>query len=138
MEITDIVVNPDNLDKYSFSTQTVRMGCIQLSASMLDRKGFDDCLTAHMTLNTYLDSQLGDGDWGGKYANWLNEMGFEHQTDDGWWNLIAVTPENIQAFIRFWDCEDYQDQVNAALARYNRKKFKHNLNLVDDFIQVFG
>ena len=61
---------------------------------------WDDAYKAMMDLNSLLEDELGNTiDWGGRYAKWLNELGFEHQTENGWWNLIAIDPDNIQAFI---------------------------------------
>lgn len=139
MEITDIAVNPTTLEQHSMSTQMADLGFAQVSCRILAAKRFDECLEAHMTLNTYLDDQLGGSeDWGSKYANWLNSMGFEHQTDDGWWNLIAVTPENIQAFIKFWDDDEYQAKVMSATKCYNTRRFKHDMTLVDHLVEVLG
>jgi len=139
MEITDIAVNPQNLSEWSFSTEPVDLGIATFSARLLKPQAYNDCLTAHLTLNNFLDDQLGGTeDWGSKYANWLNSMGFDHQSDDGWWNLIAVTPGNIRAFIKFWDDDEYQAVVLAATERYNRKKFKHDFTLVSDFVEVLG
>lgn len=51
MEITDILVNPDNYDRFNISTQSVDLGCATVSAWLLNGKQLDKCLDAHMTVN---------------------------------------------------------------------------------------
>ena len=38
MEITDILVNPDNYDQFNISTQSVDLGCATVSAWLLNGK----------------------------------------------------------------------------------------------------
>ncbi len=44
MEITDILVNPDNYDQFNISTQSVDLGCATVSAWLLNGKQLDKCL----------------------------------------------------------------------------------------------
>lgn len=136
MELSDIKVNPNNIKDYQLNAGSTDFGGASISNWILNRKDLDDCLAAHMTLNSYLIDKVGD--CGGGYASWLNSMGIEHQSDEGWWNEAAVTPENIQAFIKTYEDEQYDALVKAAVLRYNRKKFGHDMILVSDFLEVFG
>lgn len=138
MEITDIVVNPDNFSDFDLSTESVSLGCASVSAWMVNGRELDACLDAHMTLNSYLSEKTGGDDAGGKYANWLNSMGFEHQSDNGWWNIIAVTPENIQSFIKTYEDEEFDEKINQAISRFKRKTFNHDMTLVSEFLEVFS
>lgn len=137
MEITDIAVNPDNYSDYNLSTQSVNLGCATVGAWLLNGRALDACLDAHMTLNTYIEEKTHHQDAGGKYANWLNSMGFEHQSDEGWWSIIAVSPESIESFVKYSNDDDYASLVDAAIERYSRKKFNHEISSVTDFIEVF-
>lgn len=138
MEITEIAVNPNNLHRFNLPTGMVDLGCASISAWALNGKELDSCLEAHMTLNSYVEEQTGVDDAGGKYANWLNSMGFEHQSDEGWWNEIAVTPENIQAFVATYKDIAFDERIESAIERYSRKKFRHDMTLVSEFVEVFG
>lgn len=138
MEITDIAVNPDNISDFDLSTSSVDLGCARVGAWLLNGKALDSCLDAHMTLNSYLSEKTGGDDAGGKYANWLNSMGFYHQSDNGWWNEIAVTPENILSFVKTYEDEKFDELVNCSIERFKRKKFNHDMTLVSEFLEVFG
>lgn len=137
MEITDIVVNADNYDQFNLSTKSVDFGCATVSAWMVNGRELDKCLDAHMTLNSYLEEKTPYQDAGSKYANWLNSMGFEHQSDEGWWSLLAVEQETIECFVKYANDDDYKVLVDSAIERYKRKRFAHEIKSVSDFIEVF-
>ena len=70
-----------------------------------DRGWFwDKCLKLHFELNNMLDEVTNEdkNDWGGEYANFLNSICIEHQTDSGWWNQTAVDIDNIQFFLDYY------------------------------------
>lgn len=143
MNITDVVVNPDNIHEYDIPTEPVDLGCATVSAWILNRGELDKCLAAHMTLNTFLEEQTDLDDAGGEYANWLNSMGFEHQTDNGWWNEIAVNPANIFFFIALTNniggaYSNYKLKIEDIIKRYNKNKFNHDMTLVVDFVNMFS
>ncbi|MED9089947.1 hypothetical protein RCM64_05040 [Escherichia marmotae] len=137
MKITDILVNPDNYDQFNISTKSVDLGCATVSAWLLNGKQLDKCLDAHMTVNSFLAEKTHWQDAGGKYAEWLESMGFEYQSDEGWWSIIAVTPETIECFVKYSNDDDYKHQVDSAIERYKRKSFNHEISSVLDFIEIF-
>ncbi|WP_435952693.1 hypothetical protein [Dryocola sp. BD626] len=137
MEITDITVNPDNYADFNLPTSSVDFGCATVSAWIVNGKALDACLDAHMSLNSFIDEKTHHQDAGGKYANWLSSMGFEYQSDEGWWSDVAVIPENIETFVKWSNDGDYKNIVDAAIHRYGRKKFNHEISLVSDFVEVF-
>ncbi|MGU0042910.1 hypothetical protein ACVXHA_07220 [Escherichia coli] len=73
------------------STQSVDSGCATVSAWLLNGKQLDKYLDAHMTVNSFL-AEKRTGKMLEECAGWLESMGFEYQSDEGWWSLIAVTP----------------------------------------------
>lgn len=137
MELTEIAVNADNYDEFNLPTGSVDLGCATVSAWILNGKALDKCLDAHMTLNSFLDANTHFPDAGGKYADWLNSMGFNHQSDEGWWSLIAVDHGSLEAFVKYANDEEYKGLVDSAIERYSRKKFNHEIPSVQDFIEVF-
>lgn len=137
MEITDIVVNADNYDQFNLSTKSVDFGCATVSAWMVNGRELDKCLDAHMTINSYLSEKTNYQDAGSEYANWLNSMGFEHQSDEGWWSLLAVEQDTIESFVKYANDDNYKTLVDAAIERYKRKRFNHEIKSVSDFIEVF-
>jgi hypothetical protein len=101
---------------------------------------WDDALAAMMDVNDVLDEELSSyhsQDWGGRYASFLNSIGIDHTTDNGWWNLTSINPENIQLFIDFTvnDMEaeedyDYSDLSNKIY------KVKHAVSCLGDGFKV--
>lgn len=89
-----------------------------------DSWGYNSCLELHMQINSYIEFLCDNSsfDGGGKYASWLNSLGFHHQTDEGWWNKTAVDLDNIELFVKWykWDsdvdckvCEAIQGRIDA-------------------------
>lgn len=78
-------------------------------------------LDLHTAVNTYIESLHPNKhiDGGGRYAVWLNKLGFNHQTDVGWWNQTAVDLDNIHLFIEWelWDNGDNPEQNNEKMLR---------------------
>jgi len=65
---------------------------------------FREALDAMFSLNKHLDDRLAQftkapRDWGGGYATWLESFGIAHETENGWWSLAAIDPDNIDAFV---------------------------------------
>ena len=65
-----------------------------------------ECLKHHLEINEIIEEHTGLEDGGGEYANWLNGIGLEHITDEGWWNQTAVDEDNIRDFIDYYLGED--------------------------------
>ena len=79
---------------------------------------FDVSTTAMNDLNAALSETLGEGpDWAAIYANWLEGLGIGHQSDNGWWSLAAINPDNIKCFI-----EDYTDDQGDWSAMCDRAR----------------
>lgn len=95
--------------------------------------GSSKCLDLHMEINSYVEFLCGnDGcDAGGHYANWLNSIGFQHQTDDGWWNATAADLENIELFAKWykWDGELIDLQL---------MKIKRRIEVFEEFKSMRG
>lgn len=73
-------------------------------------------LVLHMELSAAIEDSLNSkcGDGGGLYAEFLNNIGLQHQTDKGWWNETAVDLDNIQFFVDYHNGElegEYYDDV---------------------------
>lgn len=99
MELSDIRINPNNYKRYNVINVRSFSGKEAIDVS-------DD-------IGRYFDEKLGDKiDWAGRYATWLNKLGFKHETDNGWWNVIAVTPENIGSFVRYNEEDDEGERIN--------------------------
>jgi hypothetical protein len=61
---------------------------------------WNETLTAMSDVNAMLAEELGGNiDWGGKYASWMDSLGIGSTTENGWWSLAAIDPDNIQLFI---------------------------------------
>lgn len=107
--------------------------------------GGKECMNANNSINTYLEEKLGKRfDYGGKYATWLNNFGISHQTDNGWWSLAAVDPDNLEAFIKDYTDEmgEFNDKVSdIQLAVMKLKKignFEARYNKVYKLIEEFN
>ena len=93
---------------------------------------FKDHLNKHMEINSYIEHLCGSQrlDGGGEYANWLNSLGFHHQTDQGWWNQSAVDIDNIELFVEWYkhDPDNASELMKKITARIecfkNFKKLK--------------
>jgi hypothetical protein len=71
---------------------------------------WDECLKANLSLNNYLDHKLwGNNDWGGQYATFLNDLGYGHQTENGWWSRVAVSTKMLNLFIDLMNEDGDQD-----------------------------
>ena len=111
--------------------------------SMLGQKH----LELHMQINSYIESLHPSNrvDGGGRYASWLNNLGFEHQTDEGWWNQTAVDLDNIDLFIEWeqWDNANDPTQDNEKMLKIkNRIERLQNLpkgvklDLIEEHVSV--
>lgn len=93
MKVREIFLNRKNVHEYQEDNVDCYYG----------RK----CLDKHMEVNDALTDAIENKsiDSGGRYASWLNDIGINHQTDEGWWNETAVCSENMQLFA------DYENDV---------------------------
>lgn len=94
MTLQDIRINPDNHAEYDIDPNTT------FSFSLTYRAALD----IHLDVHRYFDAVLPENqkyDYGGRYATWLNKNGIESQSENGWWSVDAVRPENITAFVEF-------------------------------------
>lgn len=110
MELSDIRVNPANHSK---------------NDPEYDRWSSKKYLDIHNDINKYLDEKLDSSitDWGGQYASFLQNVGIEHQSDNGWWGILAVDPENIQLFVDYNLEDETGERINEELvSEYNRTK----------------
>jgi len=79
-------------------------------------------MAAHDSLVSLFDERIGGGervDHGSDYANWLNALGINHQTENGWWNRAAVDPRNIATYINFRNdalSDDDFNDISEAVA----------------------
>jgi len=82
--------------------------------------GFQGAVDAMSDLNDALCEELGNSeDWGGRYATWLGKLGIKHETENGWWSLAAIDPDNLEAFVEAMqdETEDgWFDQCQQAKA----------------------
>ena len=93
MEIPDILITPDNHHVFNLSEEEYLW-----THSII----FNSCFRANNSINEYFEAVLGDGqDWGGEYATWLDRIGIDSNSENGWWSIAAVDRENIEAFIEF-------------------------------------
>lgn len=94
------------------------------------RWGFNKCLDLHMEINSYINHICGNEkfDGGGEYADWLNSLGFSHQTDEGWWNKTAVDIRNIELFAEWWkwDSDFPSEKMEAIKSRIEAAKALSN------------
>ncbi len=96
-------------------------------------------------INKYFDEVFNSSsvDWGGKYATWLNNLGIPNETDNGWWSLAAIAPENIQAFIRDYtdETDEYTERIENVMKAIRLMKKTHNvtakINIVDKLLEAF-
>ena len=110
MKVEDLILNPDNVMDYQAEDVHSKFG--------------DVCLNAHMQINKFIESQIGwTLDGGGRYAEWLNEIGIQHQTENGWWNETAVDPANILAFIKY---ENEDNESTSLVDNYLNLKKQFN------------
>lgn len=105
MEINEIRVNPKNHSRFdveSYPTWTAE---------------FKESLDAMCDINEFLCSKLDEyDDWGARYATWLDNLGIESNSDNGWWSKAAVTPENIEAFLEFQTEEnEFEEKCSKAI-----------------------
>lgn len=134
MTLSEIRINPENHSKYDCDPG--------------DGFLFDKCLDVHNDIDKYFTSVLGNGtyDWGGKYASFLNDIGIEHQSDNGWWSKAAVNSKNIEAFIKYYtesiDESSFILHYESARESYSKlKKAKlgtHNYHLASDAINALN
>lgn len=95
-----------------------------------------ECIELHLDLNTLLDEELGDRhDWGGRYASWLNMIGLDHQTDQGYWNQTAIDKDNIELFVRFYK-EGYLYNEYSNIASDFRRAQKFKPRSIDSWVKV--
>ena len=137
MTLEDIIVKPENYDQYNLSTQSVDLGCATVSAWMVNGKELDKCLEAHMSINKFLDENTHWLEGAGVYASWLESMGFDYQSEEGWWSYSAICPETLQCFMKYSEDLEYRAVVDSAIARYSRKPFSHDIKTVEEFVEVF-
>ncbi|EFM7019353.1 hypothetical protein BAU67_001923 [Escherichia coli] len=138
MKLEDIIVTPENYDQYNLSTQMVNLGCAEVSPWLLHSKELNECLDAHMSVNRFLDKNTHWKDAGGKYASWLESMGFDYQSDEGWWSFIAISPETLQCFVKYSNDDSFKSVVDSAINRYRKHTFNHDIDSVAGFIDVFA
>ena len=92
MTLQDIRINPDNHSVYDIDPVT--NSCFSLA--------YKEALDIHLDVNSYFDAVLPENekyDYGGRYATWLDQNGFASNSENGWWSVEAVNPENITAFV---------------------------------------
>ena len=117
-----IFLTPDNVYDY----QATGRGDVNWS----------ECLKHHLEVNDVLDEELGNNDWGGRYASWLNNIGLEHQTEEGWWNATAVDFDNMELFVKYYK-EDYMDdEYSHAVIFYENVKKIYKVPLTTDHHKV--
>lgn len=109
MKIEDLTINHKN--HHLFDINFDENGMTKLFRLVLDvpqthdlygkKYGFNDIIAINCEINDYFDNQLGKRlDWGGRYATWLEENGFDSNSDNGWWSKEAVNPFMIKAFVK--------------------------------------
>jgi len=109
MNIKDIRINPENHEAYDINPH----GCGT-------RTLYDKSMELSSDINRYLDAKLGEQhDWAGRYAQFLKKLYIQHETDNGWWSIQAVDPENLEDFV---ECMTDADQ-NA--------RYKHAVHVLE-------
>jgi len=100
--IRDLLINVDNHEKYN-------------SVEHHWQPEWADAMTAFNDVNVVLGELLGSpNDWGGRYATFLGDFGFDWQTENGWWGLPAIDKENIKAFVLAEQDEDFLIKCQKA------------------------
>lgn len=104
----------------------------------------DKCLRLHMEINDYIEFLCDNNsfDGGGRYASWLNNLGFQHQTDNGWWNETAVDLDNINLFAEWykWDGDLRNEKLESIRSRIdlikNAKAMKVGVQLIAEYSKI--
>ena len=127
-KIEAITLNPDNVLEYQE-----------------DRTGgyyWTKCMELHSELHTLFDEVLGQAnDWGGTYASFLESLGLDYQTDEGWWNQTAVDKDNIFIFISYYLDDTFIEESDLAVLEFIRdvnkatpRKYK---KFIEDYINIY-
>lgn len=115
MQLSEIRITVDNWRTLDLSSETHWTGSI----------AWKNALDIQTDIHRFLDDTLaglGNKDWAGQYATFLNKLGIEHQTKNGWWNEAAVNHENLKAFVKFIEDEKFEDEVRDAWKLYQQAK----------------
>ena len=129
MEITDIKVNPDNYKEYDQPFPT-------WSSPWQER------IDMSFSLNEYLDTRCPNpnSDNGGEYAYLLDSIGIHSNSDNGWWSMEAVMPENIEYFISILTNDEVFARFNKAKLKYKSMQplISHNCQTIEEFVNLFN
>lgn len=126
MKLEEIRINPSNHAQYDYPFYDYSRASRE--------KVLDFC----NDIPDFIKQEVGiDADWGAEYANFLQGIGIQHQTENGWWSLAAVDPDNITYFIKVQQAFDCEADYEAAKALYQRLKgaFSHNFLKVDQAVK---
>jgi hypothetical protein len=133
-DVSKIRINPDNHSRYDCPPN--------------DSWNFNKCLEVHNDIDLYFSSKLGSTitDWGGRYASFLNDIGIDHQSDNGWWSIYAVNHKNIEAFVSYYsddpDNSNIVHQYESARDIYSTIKkagfVNHKHKIVKDAITALN
>jgi hypothetical protein len=124
MEWKDIIVTVENHKEYNPEYQEWNK---------------EKALHAHTSLNEFLDYKLGSRklDWGGRYASFLDKMGIDSNSENGWWSINAVRHENIKAFLDYETNDEFMENYHIAHEKISKiKGFKHSYFLVTELINA--
>jgi hypothetical protein len=127
MEISDIRINPDNHKDYN---------------PEYNSWGYQKTLDIHTDINRFLDSQFPglNVDFGGNYASFLDNVGIDSNSENGWWSIYAVDPDNIEYFVKTWKDENANDEYVEAKRIYDKMKGKinHKFTKISEFVDFFN
>lgn len=126
MELSDIRITEQNHNKYDIS----------ISAS--NSNNINELLDMQLDIERYICKKL-EITSSISYAYFLENLGIESETTNGWWSLCATNHDNISYFIDTelipQDMKDYK----KALNNYEKVKSKvfHRFTTVSDFVNHF-
>ena len=126
MTVREIKVTEDNWGRYNASD---------------DRS--QDAMSAMLDLNTALDEAMPyEADWGGRYAGWLDGLGIESNSDEGWWSRAAIDPDNLNTFLKSVTDDEYSDRIGAMIRRLAELKpvlrsFRSRFTRVSEMLAAF-
>lgn len=111
MKITDIRINPSNHAEYDVDYYSV----LPSERNKILDYNNDVILYIEERLNAPSKT-----DFGGEYANFLDNIGISSNSEHGWWSIDAVRPENIDYFIKCWNNEDLMEKYILAKERIKK------------------
>lgn len=124
IKISDLTLNPGNVREYN-----------------PEHWSDGNAMDVHTEINEFLDQFVPGDDMGGRYATFLNRLGFDHQTDNGWWNHYAVERKNLISFLKCFFNDEHHDKVKRVQELIKQQKQLSSrqilhMGFVDEIIEM--